>query len=93
MDWVYKAMSIRYCKGVGSFITLCMPDTVRVGLHRQLNAIKGAKNTLQVRMACERAEGFSEALKTLNILSTEDMAGVCQVIEAVVQARTRALTL
>ena len=86
-------MNIRYSKGFGSFITIGMPDAVRVGLHRQLNAIKSARNSLQVRLASERAEDFSEALKTLNILSTEDMASVSQVIHAVVQARTQALTL
>ena len=93
MDWVYKAMNIRYSKGVGSFITIRMPDAVRVGLHRQLNAIKSARNSLQVRLASERAEGFSDALKTLSVLSNEDMANVSQVIHAVVQARTQALTL
>lgn len=75
------------------FAAISTLPEVLTNLRRRLTAIEQAADTLQVHLACERAQGFIEALEVLKVLKPGEIESLYLLFENTAQARLQALLL
>ncbi len=86
-------MSGRYGNENDPLAAISTSPEVMASLHRRLTAIEQGADTLQVHLASERAQGFTEALEVLKVLKPGEIESLYLIFENTAQARVQELLL